>query len=194
MTQTDWHQLIETSFDEGPGVRSTPRDDVVAGQRALRRHRARVAGLSGGAVLLTSALVATVMSLGGSPAAPERASEAPPATTVQDSPQVIEPSRGTASETREVYRTAVGPLYLDRDTGFLDLPEGWRELDRVLDPFGPGSIALSITKGDGPVFLASNGRTRGILMIAMRNGDTTFQEFVDAARDDLDRVQDQGAE
>jgi hypothetical protein len=188
MTQTDWHRLIDTSFEEGPGVDDAPHDALRDGHRALRRRRLRVGGIAGGAVLATALLTSVLVSLPGDQAAPGRAvaSHAPSVTEPGPDPQP--PARA-----REVYRTAVGPLYLDRDTGLLELPEGWRELNRLLDPVGPGSIALEMTNGGPPLFMFATTRgERGLIVLSDRH-HMTFDEFVTWVREEHPRFARGGA-
>ncbi len=187
MTQTDWHRLIDTSFDGGPEVTATPHEDLLLGHRALRRRRVRVAGFAGGAVLMTTLLASAVVTLPGEPAAPTRAGGADSSATAPDSPAVDDPAPlQRPAQTREVYRSAVGPLYLDRETGDLDLPDGWKELDRVVDPIGAGSLAVEITDGDDTFYLISTTEEgdRGALYLARPDGGSTLQEYVDAFRAD----------
>jgi len=185
MTQTDWHRVIDTSFDDGPQVGAPPQETLRNGHRALRRRRLRAGGIAGGAVLATTLLVSAVASWPSDPVAPGQTAESrAPSAAAQGPTQ--EPRAGA----REVYRTAVGPLYLDRETGDLLLPDDWRELDRILDPFGPGSIALEITDGGPSLYVLATlgGGHRGLIVIA-DSPPSTLEEFVASARDDFARVQ-----
>jgi hypothetical protein len=184
MTETQWRELIDASFGAGPESATTPHEVVRAGRRALVRRR-RAAGLTGGGLLISTTLIAGAVTLSVDASAPDRTSP-PSAVSAADEPRVEAGSSGPAAPHREVYRTAVGLVTLDRETGALDLPDGWRELDRIEDPTGPGSLALEIADGSRRMYLlATSSGAEGWLVAYDQDGSSTLEEFVDGLPDDL---------
>ena len=153
--ETDWHDLIDRSFGDGP--RHVRLDDrIVAGRRALARRRA--ASAAGAAAVVAVVAVGTWAVSGGpdSSALPEpgpatRSTSASPEPT----PDVTadDPAAGprplTKEERRQLWEGGQHAAY--DNWGRLVVKKGWRVTQRIANPMGyqlpEKSVGLEITDG-----------------------------------------------
>lgn len=152
---TDWHELIDRSFGDGPG--HLPLDDrLTAGRRALARRRA--ASVAGAAAVVAVVAFGSWAASGGpdSSARPDpgpATRSASPSPTPSTDETADDPSDGPTPLTRQERRELfAGGAHAAYDAwGRLVIKHGWEVTQRIPNPMGydlpSRSVGLEVTNG-----------------------------------------------
>ncbi|RYP86687.1 hypothetical protein EKO23_08455 [Nocardioides guangzhouensis] len=187
--ETDWHDLIDRSFGDGP--RHVRLDDrIVAGRRALARRRA--ASVAGAAAVVAVVAAGTWAVSGGpsSSALPEpapatrSASAAPTPTTDATADDPADGPRPlTRQERKELWEGGAHAAY--DAWGRLTIKKGWTIHQRIPNPMGydlpAKSVGLEVTNGGSAewVLVTHEENGGGASWVPAGGGFGTLQAWVD---------------
>jgi hypothetical protein len=183
MTETDWRELIDSSFGAGPEPELTVSDTVAAGRRALRRRRARLAVLAGAGLTVVALAIPSTLGLHGVTATPDRGGLQPADSGQRHVGGQAEVGKATATLPIQSVATVVtydGPLRYDAATHTITTPSGWTVLSQRNDVAGPGSAAAEVSDGTTTMYVAYFGPGSEHTGVVASSADLSFSAFVDS--------------